>query len=57
MGLAIPGAFVIWLFNRKKRSFSDILHEDPYLNYMFGVLSLLFLIIFAVIINTVLFSP
>ena len=56
MGLAIPGAFVIWLFNRKKRSFSDILHEDPYLNYMVGVLSLLVIIIVAVIIKAVFFS-
>lgn len=56
MGLAIPGAFVIWLFNRKNRSFSDILHEDPYLNYMVGGLFLLFLLIVLVIAKNIFFS-
>ncbi len=55
MGLAIPGAFVLWLFYRKNRSFSDILHDDPYLNYMLGSLFMLVLIILIVVVKSVFF--
>jgi len=55
MFLAFPGAFLLWIFNRKGRSFSDIIHDDPYLNYFLGSISIVLVIIIALIINILFF--
>lgn len=39
-----PGAFIRWLFLRKKRSFKSILDEDPYINATFSISMIVFIV-------------
>ncbi len=40
-----PGAFIRWLFLRKKRTFKSVLNEDPYINATLSISVIVFAII------------
>lgn len=40
-----PGAFIRWIFIRKKRTFKSILEDDPYVNSIVSLLLIAAIII------------